>query len=84
MAGVPVQAGMMRGYQGKAMAESIDVAERVRDACLQAALAAHEDAGISGLCMEGRWEMAVQAIQNLDVAVALEGSRTKSQRSGEP
>jgi len=54
------------------MAESIDLAEWVRDACLRAALAAHEDAGISGLCMEGRWEMAVQAIRTLDIPAELE------------
>jgi hypothetical protein len=43
------------------------LAEAVRTACLQAALRAYEDAGISGLCEEGRWECAVQAIKGVDL-----------------
>ena len=35
------------------MPEAIDVAEAVRDHCVEAALRAYEDAGISGLCAEG-------------------------------
>lgn len=41
--------------------------EAVRQACIEAALAAYEDAGIAGLCAEGRWEAAVSAMQSLDV-----------------
>ncbi|HMA07116.1 MAG TPA: hypothetical protein VKP68_04620 [Ramlibacter sp.] len=47
--------------------ESPGVAEIVRQACIEAALAAYEDAGISGLCAEGRWEAAVSAMQSLDL-----------------
>ncbi len=47
------------------------LAEVVRNACLQAALRAYEDAGISGLCQEGRWEYAVDAIKSLDLAAVL-------------
>ena len=43
----------------------LPVAEAVRKACIEAALAAYEDAGISGLCAEGRWEAAVSAMQSL-------------------
>lgn len=43
------------------------LAEAIRTACLEAALRAYEDAGISGLCHEGRWEYAVQAIQRMDL-----------------
>jgi hypothetical protein len=43
------------------------LAQKVRDACLQTALAAYESAGISGLCAEGRWELAVQAIRTLEL-----------------
>lgn len=39
----------------------------MRAACLDAAMRAYEDAGISGLCHEGRWEIAVQAIRTLDL-----------------
>ena len=44
-----------------------DLKEAVRRACIEAALAAYEDAGIAGLCAEGRWEAAVSAIQSLDI-----------------
>ncbi|ADJ28514.1 hypothetical protein [Nitrosococcus watsonii] len=43
------------------------VAETIRLACLEAALEAYENAGISGLCAEGRWECAVQAIRDLNL-----------------
>ena len=45
-----------------------ELAEAVRKACLQAALDAYEDAGVRGLCQEGRWEAAVEAIRSLDVS----------------
>jgi glutamate formiminotransferase/formiminotetrahydrofolate cyclodeaminase len=35
---------------------------------VDAALAAYEDAGLSGLCAEGRWEAAVDAMRRLDLA----------------
>ena len=43
------------------------MAEAVRAACLRAARQAYENAGISGLCEEGRWECAVDAIRSLDL-----------------
>jgi hypothetical protein len=49
------------------MSHQFELAEAVRDACLRAALQAYENAGISGLCGEGRWEMAVQALRGLDL-----------------
>ena len=33
----------------------MQMAEAVRQACIAAALQAYEDAGLSGLCHEGRW-----------------------------
>ncbi len=47
--------------------KDIKIAEAVRVACLEAALEAYEAAGMSGLCAEGRWECAVQAMQALDL-----------------
>lgn len=44
-----------------------DVAEAVRRACAEAAEGAYEDAGIRGLCAEGRWEMALEAIRQVDL-----------------
>lgn len=47
------------------------ILEAVRLACLEAALEAYEDAGMSGLCAEGRWECAIQAIRELDLKTVL-------------
>lgn len=47
------------------------LAEVVRDACGKAAQEAYENAGISGLCEEGRWECAVAAIRALDVEAVI-------------
>jgi hypothetical protein len=45
----------------------MSLAEAVRKACIEAALAAYEDAGVSGLCAEGRWEAAISALQSLNL-----------------
>lgn len=51
------------------------LAEAVRAACLKAATDAYEDAGLRGLCGEGRLEVALDAIRSLDVG-ALAGRPT--------
>lgn len=43
------------------------IAEHVRAALIEAAKCAYEDAGISGLCAEGRWENALGALQTFDL-----------------
>jgi pentatricopeptide repeat protein len=43
------------------------LAEAVRTACVETALLAYEDAGLRGLCQEGRWEHALAAIRRLDL-----------------
>lgn len=48
------------------------LAQAVREACVEAALRAYEEAGISGLCYEGRWEIAIDAMRNLDLAALLD------------
>ncbi len=48
-----------------------DLAERVRRACLMAAVEAYEDAGLRGLCADGRWECARRAIADLDVELVV-------------
>ena len=48
-----------------------DIAKRIRDACLEAVLQAYEDAGVQGLCTEGRWEVAIGALRTLDLAPLL-------------
>ena len=42
------------------------------DACLMATLQAYKDAGLSGLCHEGRWECAVDAIRTLDLQALMQ------------
>jgi len=44
-----------------------EMAERVRDALLEAAVRTYEEAGVQGLCLEGRWEAAVGAMRSLDL-----------------
>jgi hypothetical protein len=47
------------------------IAEAVRQACVDAALEAYEDAQIRGLCREGAWEVAIEAVRSQDVAAAI-------------
>jgi hypothetical protein len=56
------------------------LAEAVRTACLEAALHAYEDAGISGLCEEGRWECAVQAIKGVDLNALIKQTASSPDR----
>ena len=44
-----------------------NLAKRIRQACLEATIQAYEDGGIQGLCAEGRWELAVDALRTLDL-----------------
>lgn len=39
----------------------------VRDACIQAALTAYENARADGLCHDGAWECAVTAVRTVNV-----------------
>ena len=55
-----------------------DLAKRIRDACLEAVLQAYEDAGIQGLCAEGRWEVAVGALKTVELAPLLREFNTPS------
>lgn len=50
--------------------ETQRMAERVRAELIRAALAAYEDAGVRGLCAEGAWEVAVDAMRKLELSPA--------------
>jgi hypothetical protein len=50
----------------------LESAEVVRQACIAAALRAYEDAGLSGLCHEGRWACAVDAMRTLPLRPLLQ------------
>ena len=53
---------------GKAPNDStVVLIDAVRAECIKAALLAYDDAGIRGLCHEGRWECALAAIRHLDL-----------------
>lgn len=43
------------------------LAHRIRAACVDAAIETYEDAGIRGVCLEGRWEAAIAAVRGIDV-----------------
>ena len=45
----------------------LDIATATQKALIDAAIRAFEDAGISGLCAEGRWEAALGAMRSYDV-----------------
>ena len=55
-----------------------DLAKRIRDACLEAVLQAYEDAGVQGLCAEGRWELAVGALKTVELAPLLREFKHRS------
>jgi hypothetical protein len=54
--------------------------EEVREACLKAARDAYENAGISGLCEEGRWECALDAIRSLDLEAIISAMQNDSSK----
>jgi hypothetical protein len=53
------------------VADSRQLAEAVRAACIKAALDAYEEGGVLGLCAEGRWEYAISALRQLDLAAVI-------------
>jgi len=53
----------------------IAIAQAVRSACVQAALEGYERAQIAGLCQEGAWEVAVDAIRMLDLRSVLQATK---------
>ncbi|MEO7104502.1 MAG: acetyltransferase [Gemmatimonadaceae bacterium] len=54
--------------------DSRRVAEATRRALVEAALEAYEEAGLSGLCAEGRWEVAIGAIRDFDIGPVIDAS----------
>ncbi len=52
----------------------------MRDACGKAAQEAYENAGISGLCEEGRWECAISAIRALDLEAVINAVQNNSKK----
>lgn len=66
-----------RAAAGESAAE---LAEPIRQACIEAATRAYEDGGVRGLCAEGRWELALDAMRQVE----LERCVDISPRPGDP
>lgn len=60
-----------KDMQARLAAQQHQIAQAVQALCLDAAIRAYEDAGLSGLCQEGRWEYAVDAMRGLDLPAFL-------------
>jgi hypothetical protein len=58
-----------------------DLAKRIRDRCIEAVLQAYEDAGVQGLCAEGRWEAAVSALRTVELVPLLRELKARQQTS---
>lgn len=56
----------------------LKVAQAVREACKKVLQESFDDAGISGLCDEGRWEVALGSLQSLDLSRIIESSLKSS------
>lgn len=56
----------------------LKLAEAVREACIAAALTGYEEAGLSGLCHEGRWECAISAMRIVDLAAVAESVNSEA------
>lgn len=50
-----------------ATGDTLRIAAAVRQACVLAALDGYERAQIAGLCQEGAWEAAIDAMRMLDL-----------------
>jgi len=57
--------------QKRSTEEMVRVAVAMRQACLDATVTAYETARLDGLCHEGAWECAVDALRAVDVAAVL-------------
>ncbi len=52
--------------------DPLQLAAAVRNACLLAALDGYERAQIAGLCQEGAWEAAIDAMRMVDLRAILQ------------
>ncbi len=66
------QTDMLSDEQQRALAEA------VRQACIQTALDGYEQGGLAGLCCEGRWEMAIDALRTIRLDELLKESSYRS------
>jgi hypothetical protein len=60
------------------MENSDELAAAIRRACIEILLDAHEDAGIQGLCAEGRFEVAVARVRATPIEELLARGRAQA------
>jgi hypothetical protein len=60
--------------------DPMQLASRVRNACILAALDGYERAQIAGLCQEGAWECAVDAMRMVELDAILQESALAERR----
>ena len=60
--------------QGPEGLDARRLAITIRAACVKAALEGYEQAAMDGLCHEGAFEAAIDAIRSLDIDAILRGS----------
>lgn len=52
--------------------QEMALARAVHAACVAAAEEAWEQGGMSGLCLEGRWDLALDRVRNVDLDAVLD------------
>ncbi len=60
------------------MENADELAAAIRRACIEILLDAHEDAGIQGLCAEGRFEVAVARVRATPIEELLARGRAQA------
>lgn len=50
---------------------ALRIATAVKFECLRAAVESYDDARIRGLCQEGAWDLAMDALKSIDIAAIL-------------
>jgi hypothetical protein len=63
-------------------AQELQLADIVRAACVRAALDGYERAAFDGLCHEGAWECAVEAMRMLDLDEVVRAARRSAPGAG--
>jgi pentatricopeptide repeat protein len=64
---IPLTEKLLQPTKMTTTTKELKLAESVRKACLENLQRSYEEAGISGLCHEGRWEYALDVLRNLSM-----------------
>lgn len=57
------------------------IARKIRDECIKEFVRAYEEAGIKGMCEEGRIEYAVDAVRSMDLRRIVNDEEMTSQET---